>query len=193
MNETAIGAAAAGAAVSAGPSGQKKARVRRARRAASVVAVCVLATGGALALSAPAYALAGVPYPPLVNAVSGQCLQDDGNGNGDGYVATASCDGSTSQQWVVTVYGSDGQGNTITSFQDAATGECLENDSYGGGYGNLFTAPCTGSNAQQWDNIQDGDYYFYYNEQSGLCLESDQVGYAYGQVCNPADWQYWES
>jgi hypothetical protein len=25
-----------------------------------------------------------------------------------------------------------------------------------------------------------------------LCLESDQVGYAYGQVCNPADWQYWE-
>jgi hypothetical protein len=187
MNETASGI------VAAAEGGQRKARVRRMRIAASIAAACMLAAGGALATSGSAYADPGEAFLPIVNATTGQCLEDLGNGNGDGGVATGPSDGSSNQQWPVDVFGPDGYGGSVTAFKNAATGECLENISYSGGYYNLFTAPCDGSINQQWDNFPFGSAYLYYNEGSHLCLESNQEGYAYAQTCNIYHWQFWTS
>ena len=93
---------------------------------------------------------------------------------------------------------------------DVRSGQCLENDSYGEGYGNLHTAPCKfGSTSQGWLGYQWGQGLSSANIpgsdssknlQTGLCLESNisvsldtgpLSGNAYAQQCTAWHWQYW--
>jgi hypothetical protein len=136
------------------------------------------------------------------------CLTDEGYGFVDTEVCTA---GDRAQQWVESV----GQSVVPPNVQytqrviNVQSGQCLENDSYGEGYGNLHTAPCNnGSFSQGWYKAQfstptaadipgSGSVK---NFQTGLCLQSDisvsldtgpLSGNAYAQQCTAWHWQYW--
>jgi hypothetical protein len=133
------------------------------------------------------------------------CLTDEGYGFVDTKVCTA---GDNEQQWK--------EGEILPNTQhtrpviNVQSGQCLENDSYGEGYGNLHTAPCnTGSSSQGWINVgyvgaqTSADIpgsESLKNLQTSLCLESNisvsldtgpLAGKAYAQQCTPWNWQWW--
>jgi hypothetical protein len=139
----------------------------------------------------------------LRNTVTTLCLTDEGFGFVDTEVCAA---GDRAQQWK--------QGDWFSPVThrliNMNSGQCLENDNYGEGYGNLHTAPCIN------DSLPDGwtgldlfsdptaaaipGSHSLVNLQTGLCLESNisvsldtgpLSGKAYAQHCTAWHWQYW--
>jgi hypothetical protein len=175
------------------------------RLAVALVAICTLAIGAVPALAAPgggeAVPSATGPFE-LPNTVTTLCLTDEGDGFVDTEVCTA---GDRAQLWEQGV-------SFLTAHRliNLNSGQCLENDSYSAGYGNLHTAPCINySTIQAWTGLNlfsdptAGDVpgsHSLVNLQTGLCLESNisvsvdtgpLAGNAYAQQCTAWHWQYW--
>jgi hypothetical protein len=173
------------------------------RIAVPLLAICTLAIGAAPALATPGGGEA-VPSSPfeLPNTVTTLCLTDEGYGFVDTEVCTA---GDRAQLWQ--------QGESFLTAHrliNLNSGQCLENDSYSGDYGNLRTAPCINdSTIQAWTGLNlfsdptagaiPGSHSLV-NLQTGLCLESNisvvldtgpLSGNAYAQHCTAWHWQYW--
>jgi hypothetical protein len=173
MEKTAIGSA------------RERTRTRRMwRGVATATAVCALAGGAVLAVAGPSHAQTAQRSTALValeNVSTSQCLQDNG-----GNVSTQPCNGYGNQSWSVT----DGAGRVV----NAATTLCLQSTSRVGRYNNLHTRPCSkGVAGEIWaygKSTALGEFTLV-NRKTQLCLESDQYGYAYMQVCNPAHLQAW--
>lgn len=162
----------------------------------TTAALCARTQGSAPAL-ADASGVVVTAYLPtqLQNAVTGLCL----TGGFDGYVHTELCNGSPFQGWQPRSSG------VLSTFSNAQTGQCLQNDGYGHGYGNLDTTQCNGSSSQAWGagpvRINNQATFNLVNAQTRLCLESDVSvasdtygpvsGNAYAQACTPGNWQYW--
>jgi hypothetical protein len=204
-----------------GPSVRKKARTRRVRRGAAVVAaVCVIA-GGALALAGPAHAGLAGPGPAnagqagagpaaaaspspdggvvyeLVNGITHQCLEAFTNTATK--ISTFQCDGEPEQTWTALPYHLvKGPPLAAYVFVNDYTLLCLQNNGYGQGYGNLHNAAsqkkCARLRTDVWVDYpgltSTGSQFM--NARTGLCLESDQYGNAYAQVCNQNHWQFWQ-
>jgi hypothetical protein len=153
----------------------------------------------------------------LQNTVTTLCLTDEG----DGFVDTEACTaGDRAQQWQrgVSLSTFHGVPNVTYPLINLQSGQCLENDSYGEGYGNLHTAPCiNASSSQGWTGYNLGPLptatdipvpttanipgsQSLLNLQTNLCLESDISvsldtgpisGNAYAQQCTVWHWQWW--
>jgi pectate lyase len=167
-------------------------RTRRAWRAvAACTATSALAIGGVLAVAGPSHAQTSPGNQALVslkNAATGQCLQDNGFAGGtDNPVVTQPCDGAENQMWGFT-------GVTGGAIFNESTQLCLQSASRTGHYNNLHTRPCTGAAGELWTGKPSGHSggFVIVDKKTHLCLESDQYGNAYTQVCNPAHWQTWQ-
>ena len=124
------------------------------------------------------------------NTVTTLCLTDEGYG----YVDTERCQaGDKSQQWL-----SGADPASVQSVINLQSQQCLENESYGEGYGNLHTAPCNIASSQSWGWAEGSA--LIENVQTGLCLESNisvsldtgpLSGKAYAQQCTVSNWQSW--
>jgi hypothetical protein len=181
------------------------------RAAVALLAICTLALGAVPALATPGggEAVASTRGPfELQNTVTTLCLTDKGYGFVDTEVCT---NGDRAQQWLdsASLPGSQALPILLINLQ---SGQCLANDSYGGGYGNLHTVACgigVGSASQAWLGINTvptqsaadipGSQSLK-NVQTGLCLESDISvsldtgpvgGNAYAQDCTDWHWQWW--
>ncbi|MBV9325312.1 MAG: ricin-type beta-trefoil lectin domain protein [Chloroflexi bacterium] len=167
---------------------------RYRRGAALLAAVCALTVGPALALADPVPGTSPSDgdgsvahhYFPLQNSVTGLCLTDLG------FVHTEVCNRSSNQLWFYAT--------SADYLVNLHTNQCLENDGYDNGYGNLHTAVCNGTRSQMWGGGPGGPGgYSLYNAQTRLCLESDVnvssdtygpvSGNAYAQACAPGNWQ----
>jgi serine/threonine-protein kinase len=145
-----------------------------------------VALGLAFAVSPATPALAGSSN--LTNGQTDKCL--DGNYGGS---YTLSCNGGNWQNWS---WPSGGGQGSISNWQ---TGYCLT-----GNWGNpatVTTAPCNGSQAQNWAVTWSGNGYpEIVNMASGYCLDSNyhdpsawnpDQGAAYTDPCNGGGWQVW--
>ena len=182
--------------------------------AAALLAICTIAVGAVPALAAPeggetvSTALSTGPLE-LENTVTTLCLTDEGYGFVDTEVCT---NGDMAQQWQPSVLLPTAQISPALLI-NLHSGQCLENDSYGEGYGNLHTAACqtaaVSAASQGWLGVNTvprqsaadipGSQSLK-NVQTGLCLESNisvsvdtgpVAGRAYAQECTDWHWQWW--
>jgi hypothetical protein len=173
--------------------GRKSMRTRRMwHGVAALTATTALVGGAVLAVAVPSHAQGGEmsragTIVAFQNQGNGLCLQDNSSpGNSVGSVIVALCEGTENQSWGR----NDGQ---HTHIGNQNSGRCLQSNSRVGSYGNLHTRRCTGAADQIW-TFQAGsghNGFMIVNKKTGLCVEGDQDGNAYVQVCDSSDSQFW--
>lgn len=128
--------------------------------AAPVTQAAAAATGQAQAAGGPG---------TLVNYVTGECLDS----NGDGKIYTLSCNGGSYQVWRTS-----GSGTVVLT--DAGTGLCLDSD----GAGSAYTRTCNSGSTQQWRvSTQSDASRMFVNVASGRCLSTNATSYVFAGIC----------
>jgi Ricin-type beta-trefoil lectin domain len=173
--------------------------LRKGHWHAAVVAVAAVVTltvaGGTATMAAPAGAavpaVATVPaagsYAEFYDVATGRCL--DSNAAGNAYTNPCQAPGNTYQDWRIYTWAENFPDGTeyFFSFQDDATGRCLDSNSAG----NLYTNPCQapGNTYQTWWSTETSSFF---DGATGRCLDSNSTGNAYTLPCNGGLYQYWD-
>ena len=172
--------------------------LRRRWPAVAAIAATVAALG--VAGSTPATAAPPSPAGTSYYVKSPQDSQTlrclDSNAAGNVYTNPCQAPGNSYQDWIETAY----HGNTTGfyginyySFEDVATGRCLDSNAAG----NLYTSPCQapGNQYQDWFAgflpPTSMSHAALFDLQTQRCLDSNAHGNAYTLPCNGGNFQNW--
>jgi serine/threonine-protein kinase len=149
-------------------------------------APAIAANAAAAAQAQPIHTWPGLG---LQDAQTSRCL--DSNTAGAAYTNPCQWPGNHYQDWTMTEWEAiapTGVPYDFFSFQDDATGRCLDSNAAGA----LYTSPCQtpGNTYQKWYSPGGGQVSLS-DGQTELCLDSNSAGRAYTHACNGGNYQNW--